>query len=280
VIRHLGEARANGEVRFRIEGPLADCVALEARLERALGVERAVVCPAPAGSDDPAQPIGFAAGMAVSDLLRDGVRLGVGWGRTLHHALATLSRPALRDASVVSLIGGVHRARAHNPSEFAWRVAAALGAECHLFTAPAIVDSPETRAALLERCGLDAVVEQARRLDMALVSVGSMEADSTALGHAREMMKADIRPALLEAGAVGDMFFNYFDAAGRLVDHPVNARVMSAPIACVRAAGVRLLASGGPGKAPAIVAACRMIAATMLVTDERTAAEVLALAGG
>lgn len=277
VVRHLTEARANREVRFWIEGSLSDCAALELRLERALGLERAVVSPAATDPRNAARLIGFNAGIYVSEALRDGMRLGLGWGRTLSHALDTLSRPGLRDVRVVSLLGGVHQARAQNPAEFAWRVASVLDADCLMFIAPVLVDSPETRAALFERCGLGRIVEAAQDLDLALVGVGSVEPTSTALLYAREMIGRDIGPELIAAGAVGDLFFNYFNADGALVDHPVNGRVMSAPISSVRAARKRVIASGGPGKVAAIVAACRMLAASVLITDEATAAAILAL---
>jgi len=276
VVRHLTEARANREVRFWIEGALSDCAALEVRLERVLGLTRAVVSPAAADPRNTARLIGFNAGIHVSELLSDGMRIGLGWGRTLHHALDTLSRPGLRDMSVVSLLGGVQHARAHNPAEFAWRVASAIDADCHLFTTPALVDSAETRAALFERCGLGRIVERARDLDLALVGVGSVAPTSTALSCAREMIGRDIGPELLAAGAVGDLFFNYFNAEGALVDHPVNARVMSAPLSVVRTAHRRVIAAGGAEKVEAIIAACRMLTATALITDETTAAMILA----
>lgn len=275
VVRLLHEARAREEVRFWIEGPIADCAALERRLETTLGLERAVVCPAPASPENVDQMIGFTAGVVLSEALFDGARLGVGWGRTLHHALSTLSRPGLRDVKVVSMLGGIVRARQHNPSEFAWRVASQLDGECLLFTAPAIVDGPETREALLARCGLDEVVAEARSLDLALVSVGSLAEGATALVHAQQMLRRDVRDELVAAGAVGDLFFNFFDRDGDLVDHPIISRVMSVPVASVRGARSRILASGGRDKVPALLAALRMIQPTTLITDETTAAALL-----
>jgi DNA-binding transcriptional regulator LsrR (DeoR family) len=280
VVRLLTEARSNREVRFRIEGPQADCVALESGLEAALGLARAIVVPAPADPANTSQLIGFATGMHVSDLLRDGMRIGVGWGQTLHHSLATLSRQFLKEVSVVSLLGGITHARAHNPAEFAWRFAAAVDADCWLLAAPAIVDSPATRAALMERCGLGEIVDRARGLDLALLSVGSMAPDSTSFRYGRGLMPPGLREELIAAGAVGDLLFSYFDAAGRLIEHPVNGRVMSVPVPAIRGAAERIMASGGPGKAAAVIGGCRLVGATTLVTDEVTAGEVLRLAGG
>ena len=276
VVRYLTEVRKNREVRFWIEGELSDCVVLERRLEAGLALDRSIVVPSSSGDDaNTRRLIGFAAGMYVSEVVTDGVAIGVGWGQTLQHALDTLSRQHLRDASVVSLLGGISHAREHNPSEFAWRVASALDADCYLFTAPVLVDSPATKTALLERCGLDRLVRRARSLDIALVSVGAMNDEATTMRYAREIITPAVKAELLAAGAIGDLFFNFFDRGGRLVDHPLNDRVMSVPIGCVLSAGKRILVSGGSDKAQAILAGCRMVDANVLVTDEQTAQVLL-----
>ena len=70
------------------------------------------------------------------------------------------------------------QARKFNPAEFAWQFARIMGADCYLFQAPAVVDSPETREALIERCGLRDIFRRAERLDMALLSVGTLAPSS------------------------------------------------------------------------------------------------------
>ncbi|MFB9122019.1 sugar-binding domain-containing protein [Paraburkholderia dipogonis] len=58
--------------------------------------------------------------------VRDGsfdMRIGVGWGRTLVNSLAYMSEKAVENVSIVSLLGGIMKARTFNPAEFAWRFA-------------------------------------------------------------------------------------------------------------------------------------------------------------
>ena len=64
-----------------------------------------------------------------------------------------------------------------------------------------------------------------------------------------------------------------------MLDHPVNARVMAVPCESIRAAPLRILTSGGPGKVEAMLGAIRLVQPTVLITDEVTAAALLALAG-
>jgi DNA-binding transcriptional regulator LsrR (DeoR family) len=72
-------------------------------------------------------------------------------------------------------------------------------------------------------------------------------------------------------GGVGEMLCNVFDREGRLVDHPLNQRVMSVPLGAVRTAPIRVLAAGGAHKLAAIAGAIKALKPTTLVTDAATA---------
>jgi DNA-binding transcriptional regulator LsrR (DeoR family) len=67
------------------------------------------------------------------------------------------------------------------------------------------------------------------------------------------------------------MLCNVYDDQGRIVDHPLNQRVMSVPLEFVRAAPVRVLAAGGAHKLAAIRGALKLLKPTTLVTDAVTA---------
>jgi DNA-binding transcriptional regulator LsrR (DeoR family) len=74
---------------------------------------------------------------------------------------------------------------------------------------------------------------------------------------------------------VGDLLGHYLDADGRVVDHPLNQRVMAlAPAKLARLPHV-VLASGGVEKAAAIRAALKVTRARTLVTDLRAARRLL-----
>ncbi len=73
-------------------------------------------------------------------------------------------------------------------------------------------------------------------------------------------------------GAVGDMLYNFFDRRGRLVDHPINDRVMSIPLSTLGATPIRVLVSGGKEKVLPLIGAFNLLRPTALITDEATAA--------
>jgi DNA-binding transcriptional regulator LsrR (DeoR family) len=273
VVRNIGEAIRQREVKIWIEGEVAECVTLENELKQAFKLDDAVVVPEPSSPAGITKSIGAAAGMYTTEHLRDDFVLGVGWGATLYESLLTLSPKNFKGVEVVSLLGGVVEAKRFNPAEFAWQFSSIVGADCYLLTAPAIVDSAETRKALVERCGLQTVFDHAKKMDMALLSVGTMAPETTAFRFG--FLSEEDRASLKRAGAVGDLLFNFFDVQGRLVDHPINSRVMSMPVETLQGVPKKVVASGGLEKVDSLLGIIKLVGCNVLITNEATAQELL-----
>jgi DNA-binding transcriptional regulator LsrR (DeoR family) len=143
---------------------------LALELERVFGLDEAIVVPLAETEAEAAKSVGLALGKFLTEGIADGMSIGVGWGRTLTASLTSLRPVAREGVRIVSLCGGVIEAPRDNPTDFSWRLASRIGAECLLYPAPLLVDSPETRDTLRERCGLDRVERIAAALDVALFS--------------------------------------------------------------------------------------------------------------
>jgi DNA-binding transcriptional regulator LsrR (DeoR family) len=273
VIRLLEEARQRGEVKITIEDRVPDLAELAIELEGALGLDEAIVVPAPADGAGAARAVGLALGRLLTEAISDGMTIGVGWGRTLSAALESFSPPNRQGVKVMSLMGGAVETQFANPFEFAWRLASALQAECFLFPAPLVVDSADTRARLMADRGIARLTGIAAALDLAVVSAGGLADRSGSL--VRQLISEDEAADLLARGCVADIMCNFIDAQGRLVDHPINDRVMSVGVGTLKAARHKLLASGGRERAAAILAVHRSIGCNTLVTDEHAARALL-----
>lgn len=274
VTRLLSAARKRGEVSIGVESPLTKIVELERKFERRFGLKRTLIAPWPHAEGDPTRVIASRAGRYISQMLASNMTVGVGWGRTLHATLDFLEGRAIRNLRVISLLGGITEARRFNPAEFAWQFAERFDAEGFLVPAPALVDSPQTKHALLERCGLDQVFQLAEASDVAFLSCGAINSLTTSyrLGHLTEAE----RNAIQDAGAVGDVLYNFLDAEGQVIDHSINARIMSIGLERLQRVRERVLISGGQEKTAIILAALRGIRPTALITDEATARALLA----
>ena len=153
VVRLLADARRRNEVRVTISAPLTELIDLERAVETRFGIARVIVAPFTDPDADPVKVIAAAAGNFISGLMKSGMTVGVGWGQTLYNSLPFITGATLQDFRVISLLGGIAAARRFNPAEFAWQFAELFQAEGFLIPAPAVVDSIETKHALLERCG-------------------------------------------------------------------------------------------------------------------------------
>jgi DNA-binding transcriptional regulator LsrR (DeoR family) len=273
VVRMLAEARARNEVKIGIESELAETVRLERALERTFGLQQALIAPLSSPEADPIPAISARTGSYLSDAMRSGMRVGVGWGRTLFSTLQFIGAKQLNDFQVISLLGGVGAARRFNPAEFAWRFAQIFQGEGYLIPTPAVVDSIETKIALVERCGLKDTFDMTNDLDAVLLSVGGIASATTF--YRGGFLKEEDREALVRRGAVGDLLFHFYDREGVLVDHPVNQLVMSVDVDRLRKAPIRILTSGGEDKIDALLGAMSLIAPTIFITDENSARRML-----
>ena len=275
VIRLLASARDNGIVRIRIEDRASEQIALERQLVAAFGLADAVVVPAPADEADITTVVGHAAGTYLTDQIKDGMSVGVGWGATLHMSLKALGGQPCQRLSVVSLLGGMTHSRAVNPSAVARRIADAFGADCYQLTAPVMVADESVRAALWSEPGLRELLERARRVDLALVSVGDVSEEATLFRQG--LLPRPALASLQAAGAVGDVLCHFIDADGKVVDHPVNRRVVAVDLDDLRRVPRIVVAAGGRRKVAAIRAALKGTGAGVLITEEGAARGLLGI---
>ena len=274
VVRLIAEARALNEVKISLRRDFAELSQLETALQRRFDIERVVVAPRSSKTANATVAISAAVGQLMSEILKPNMMLGVGWGKTLLHSIPFIEEIEVPGMTIVSLLGGISAVHRYNPAEFAWRFSELLKADCYLIAAPALVDSKETKKALVERCGIGPVFELAPKLDAVLLSVGSTSPESTAWLF--DVMTQEDRKSLIAAGAVGDVLFNFFNREGKLVKHTINDRAMSVAVSQIQKVPLRVLASGGEEKVPALIGALRLLKPQILVTDEFAAKAILA----
>jgi DNA-binding transcriptional regulator LsrR (DeoR family) len=268
VNRIVGQVRAEGLVRIEVNLPLADCVALEERLKGRYSLDDVMVVPTIPDPDIQQQMIGEAAGAMLDSLLQDGMGLGVGWGRTLRAAARRLTARRLAGSWVTALMGGLTRGSGTNTFEVATEFARVLGAECYYVAAPIYCPSPESRSTLLTHYGLAEVMRRAREGHIALVSAGDLTSRSLL---ASTSIVSENLASLREAGAVGDLLGSYLDQDGRVIDHPLNRRVMALSLAELKEYPTSILASGGEHKLAVVRAVLNAGYVRRLVTDEAVA---------
>ena len=277
VTRLLQEALAEHIVEFRISDPVIDTLNLEEDLQKAFGLKQAVIAPTPTTDTEMYDVLGrFAADFLVRNL-RDGLTIGIGWGRTLNGMLPYLERTSCRDVSVVSLTGGLSANNLQpNPYDVASAVADRLKAAVAYPLLPAIVDSEQTRTLFMKEKNLRQITARWKSVQIALLSIGVIAADTGVYysfsDPAREAERARSR------GAVGDILAMPFDVNGDVVDVGFTRRLITIPLEDLKKIPVVAGIAGGRHKAQALFGVLRSGFLTTLITDEETGRQVLSLA--
>lgn len=269
VLRILAAARRDGTVQIRVTTRLSRCIELERLLEQRWALARAIVVPEPQDPSHLHSIIGAAAGAYLSEAVTPNMTIGLGWGKTLNSGVASIEPRTAAGVQVLAMLGGLTRVSEVNPSEFAWRVADRLGAECYMLAAPVYAPDKRTRDALLGHPGIAEVFSRARSLNIAVVSVGDLTPHSVFSEYG--LLTRDEIASLEQAGAVGDLLCHFIDADGNVIDHPVNDRVIAVNPTSLRGTRQIVLASGGWHKLTVIRAALRLLRPTVLIVNELVA---------
>jgi DNA-binding transcriptional regulator LsrR (DeoR family) len=274
VLRILASARQNGTVQVNVTTEFSRCVELERGLEKKLGLKRAIVVPNTSDAAKDMEGLGAALGQYVSDILEDNMTIGLSWGRTLSKSLPYIENQGQTGIKVISMLGGVTRVSGDNPSEFAWRLADKLSAECLILAAPVFAPDARTRDALLQHAGINDIMVESKSLDLAILGVGNISPHST-VAQFFVLDREDLSH-LQAQGAVGEVLCRFIDSSGNIIDHPLNDRVLAIDPRDLANAKKIVLTAGGWEKYEVVNAALKLLTPHILITDESIAERLLA----
>jgi DNA-binding transcriptional regulator LsrR (DeoR family) len=275
VSRYLKRARDEAIVRIEIRRPADPDVHLARRLTEHVGISRSIVV-AEAAAEDPLEAVAAAAAEHVEGLLGTGMRLGVSWGQTLAALVRHLRPGAVSRLTIAQLAGGLDES---SPGIQGHELVRALGSvypasRLRYLHAPAVVDNPQIRAAIMADHGVAAALEDAAASEVALVGIGSMDVGATLVlgGH----VSPEDRRRLIDLGAVGNMNTRFFDVHGRPVGD-LDARTIAISWTALRSIPTVIAVAVGQHKLPAVWSALRSGCIDVLVTDETMARGLLAM---
>jgi DNA-binding transcriptional regulator LsrR (DeoR family) len=280
VARLIEFARQQGLVQIEFRDIPAQDRELARAIEERWRIDLCVVAAAEPGDGEGGPPLARLAAAVITELIGPREIIGIAWGSTLAAVVGELPARTSPDVHVVQLAGSSGRVeRIRNPGELARILADRLGGAYHALFAPAFVESPALRDALLREPEIEATVSLFDRVSLAIVGIGAFAEgndSSSSLVHARVLTDDDLG-RLLSEGAVGDLILYPFDADGRFVADQLGGRAVA--VTTDQLAGIpRVIAvAGGALKAEAIAGALSTGIVRMLVTDEPAAERIVAL---
>lgn len=273
--RLIARAVSEGVLKVSIDGDIVECLELERRLAERFGLDFCEVAPDLGESGLPLRALGTAGASFLRREIEHGAHgvMGLGHGRTLAAAVQQLPRIDPKGVRFVSLLGGLTRNYAANPYDVMHRLARQTSAQAYVMPVPFFANSVADRQVLLEQRGVREVFEMAEAADLKVAGIGTVDRDAQLVSSG--MIEVDEIEAIATGGGKGELLGHFFDGDGQLLDTDLSARTLSVSLAGPGASRVVAIA-GGTEKGPAILAILRSRRLSGLITDELTAAAILA----
>ncbi|MBR0815867.1 sugar-binding transcriptional regulator [Bradyrhizobium tunisiense] len=268
--RLIARASREGMIRVFVEGPVAECVALENTLVERYGLAFCRVAPDLGEGELPLRALALEGASFLRQNLERGEDkiIGVGHGRTLAAVVEQLPQTPARSVQFVSLLGGLTRKFAANPFDVIHRLAERTGAEAYLLPVPVFANSVADRAVLMKQFGIAEVFALARKASLLFVGIGQIHAEGFLVSSG--MIRPDEVVELKRAGACADLLGHFFNANGELLDIDLSARATSMEGADLRKHRIVAI-GGGLAKVTALRAVLRSGLLHGLIIDEVTA---------
>ena len=272
----LKQCRAEGIVEIRIASSSSSLAsALEDRLRSRFNLVNCAVTPRTTSDSDLPDAVGRRSAEMIESLLKDEMTVGLSWGRSLFHSVEHFQPALFADILAVQMVGGLG---AHNVESDGYalvrRFAAKVNSAVRVIQAPIIVGSDELKEMLIREPAITDTLGVLSRLDLAIVGISSDRPEDSSL--VREgFISADESLEIWEAGGRGHICGYHFDAEGRIMDIPVNRRIIG-----IEATGFAdipdiLAVAWGRDKVEPLLGAMKGRLITSLVTDEDTAMRLL-----
>jgi DNA-binding transcriptional regulator LsrR (DeoR family) len=274
--RLVSLAVSEGLVKVRIDHPIANCLELASQLRERFGLDLVEVVPSDPGSASTILGVAEAAAAEIEKRLSSSepIVMALGTGRTLKAAIEKLPAMECQQHKVVSLTGNIAPDGSAAFYNVVFTMADKVKSRSFPMPLPVIASSPEERELLHGQELIRATMTLAAQADVTFVGVGDLGPEAP-LYQDGFISKGELE-ALREAGAVAEIVGWAFDSEGRPVEDVINDRVASTPIPSRDSSEVIALAMG-ERKLPGIFAAVSGRLVNGLITDECTAAALLAM---
>ena len=266
VIKLLEAARQNGIIQFRLRSDGVGMAEQSRALMEKYHLKDVFLIPSAEEESTVNESIARAGAMYIADRLGDNACINVGYGDTLSRTLNHLATMVETPVTCISLTGGVSPYLPNTRSNV-------LNARLYLIPAPLLASSQEMASAMRGESSVSEIFDMAELSSFTLVGIGSIH-DSATVVKSGVLSRNDLFYLRMH-NAVGDILCHFFDREGRLLQTPIEDRLISTPLSRLKTLRNVVGLAAGAQKADAIRAALLGGYLDVLVTDEATASLLL-----
>ncbi len=274
VSRLLSEAREIKLIEIKINYPWLTNSKLESSLQKKYNLKEVSVLESDSlDYEGMVQGIGILAAELLEKYLKDGMILGMARGSGVYSAVQAL-RPQ-RDMSLrIAQMQGAVGEKLSDGSDIAHFLLDRYDATFYFIHAPLILESMESRQALLNEPSIQDTLRIAQQANIALVGIGSTAPEVSSLLRTGHISKQELA-LTREQGSIGDVAGCFIQADGSSADIDLANRLICLDLVSLKKIPLMIGVAGGRIKAPAIKAAIQKGLVNILATDSAAAQELL-----
>ncbi len=274
VSRLLQKARDLNIVDIKINYDSDDFNRVAKQIQHRFGVENVVIVKTLSDEEETIKEIGKAAANELKYYIKDGVKIGMSWGRTVKAMVDAFKPKKLYDIKIVELFGAVEYGDESQEFlsigyEFSQKVNGAF----YSLPSPLFIHDTKTRNILLENPIIKNTLKMIDECDFIVTSLGVV---NTSLPQ--RIWDAHVDPKsrkeLLDQGAEGYLCAHFFDQDGQFIQHPINDNIIGIKTESIRKNNIVLIA-GGLTKCRAIHSILKGGYVNTLVSDDKTLKKIL-----
>lgn len=275
ISKMLQRARDEGIVEIRIHDDGFDVTELEQAIAQYFQLDDVVVTPTENMPEDLMQTaLGRTAATYLSSTIRDTKTIGVSWGKSLYAMVQAYPVEQREGIKIIPLVGGIGtKAVELHANQIAYEWAKKLNGESESLYAPAVAETLSLREDLLRSPHISSVLEQGKRVDLAIVGIGNPFRNST-IEEIGYLEKSDIQK-LKEAQVVGDIGSKYILKDGSEANHVLNQKAIGINLNDLKHVKRVIGIAAGVHKVESILAALKGGYLHVLITDDRTASAIV-----
>lgn len=276
VSRLLAKAVEEKIVEIRINIPDNPCFEIERQIEEKYGLTEAIVVTC---NTNDYKEILNKLGAATIDFLHRNLQghetISISWGFSLLAMVNAMPQANYPSMTITQMIGGLGYPEEHmSGTELVRRMSNSLNAGAVLLNSPGIVKEKKLCAALKNEPQVNLALEKARNSDIAFVGLGHFRNNSV-LRKSGVIFSPEDLEFLDEHGAVGDISLRFFNKNGKFITGEIDERVVGLTADEIKKIPRVVGIAGGKQKQETIRAALNTKMVDILITDDKTANELM-----
>ncbi|MEG2543897.1 MAG: sugar-binding transcriptional regulator [Longicatena sp.] len=278
VSRLLTQAMSDKIVEVSINYPLDRCEEIELKMKKIFNLNEVIIIKNYYTSKEILlKRIGKAAAQYLDEIITYRMPIGITWGGSVYHTVEAMKPKHKKDIEVIQMMGVTYYGKnsAYNSPELLRLMVEKYGGSCSQIYSPLVVENDIVRDSLMREPVIKWALEQARKVEVVLTSVGEFYNSKTMAWE--EHLTEETKRRLMRENTAGVLLAHFINKEGKLADKQLDKQVIGISLEDLKKIPNVVLVAAGEIKKTAVLGALRGGYVNTLIIDEKLAKSVLSL---